>query len=333
MRKFIKFFFIFLLAGLTNCRDVTLILVEIPENTPSGATIYVAGNFNYWDPGDPNFTFISGPDNLHYMTLPRGKGNIEFLLTRGDWTTEERGVCGQPIVKRKFNYGREDTLRLRIKSWEDLGPVECPEVTFITGKVPYNTPPEDTIFLTGNFNSWNPHDKNYMLRKIAPEQYAITIEKPGAIIEYKFTRGNWTSVETDELGTELPKRKFKFGKTDTAIVNIPGWSDLIPINLPTVTFLVKKLPDNTPENDDIYLVGSFNNWYPRDRNYVFKKQRNGTFYITLAEKEGEIEYKLTRGSWESVEGDKKGGKIPNREFNYGDADTVLLSVASWEDLD
>lgn len=68
------------------------------------------------------------------------------------------------------------------------------------------------IYLASNFNGWNARDENYRLKKERGGKYKITLfsknELPG-IIEYKYTRGDWNSVEVDEQGNGIPNRTIK----------------------------------------------------------------------------------------------------------------------------
>ena len=41
--------------------EVTMIITSVPANTPDGDQIYIAGNFNNWNPGNPDF--ILHPNN------------------------------------------------------------------------------------------------------------------------------------------------------------------------------------------------------------------------------------------------------------------------------
>ena len=81
-----------------------------------------------------------------------------------------------------------------------------------------------------------------------------------------------------------------------------------------VTFIVDSLPDYTPPEDEVYIVGSFNGWNPGDAAYVMQKNGDDLWEITLdGFANGEtIEYKFTRGDWESVEKGPNGEEIDNR---------------------
>ncbi|VEH21018.1 Predicted hydrolase of the alpha/beta superfamily [Chryseobacterium nakagawai] len=67
------------------------------------------------------------------------------------------------------------------------------------------------VFITGNFNNWNPKDDNYLLQRSDSHHYFIEIEdeKLADEIEYKFTKGGWENVELDKYGNITPNRKTK----------------------------------------------------------------------------------------------------------------------------
>ncbi|MEG0925258.1 alpha/beta hydrolase-fold protein [Chryseobacterium sp.] len=67
------------------------------------------------------------------------------------------------------------------------------------------------VFITGNFNNWNPKDFNYQLTQEDPCNYSIEIDNQTLPeeIEYKFTKGGWENVELDKYGNITPNRKAK----------------------------------------------------------------------------------------------------------------------------
>jgi predicted alpha/beta superfamily hydrolase len=94
---------------------------------------------------------------------------------------------------------------------------------------------------------------------------------------------------------------------------------------------VTAIPVNTPANDNIHIAGNFNNWNEKDTSKILKKQNDGSYFLTLTPSVGTVEYKFTRGSWQTVEGNATGGFRPNRTFNYtGGAQTIDNQKLSWE---
>jgi len=81
------------------------------------------------------------------------------------------------------------------------------------------------------------------------------------------------------------------------------------------------------------LAGDFNGWNAGDTNMQFTKNSDGTYSLTKDLSAGLLEFKLTRGNWETVEGNENGNVRPNRQFNYnGSPQTLNLEILSWEDF-
>ena len=98
-----------------------------------------------------------------------------------------------------------------------------------------------------------------------------------------------------------------------------------------VTMLVK-IPKNTPQNDNIFIAGNFNNWNPGNIIHQLTKINDSIFSITFPSQSGTIQYKFTRGDWAKVEVTASGGSVANRTFTFGNGQTLNLSVGNWEDL-
>jgi len=100
-----------------------------------------------------------------------------------------------------------------------------------------------------------------------------------------------------------------------------------------LTIVLGSIPANTPPGSDIYIAGNFNNWNPGSAAHKLILNQQGQYSITLNIAPQSIQFKFTRGSWPTVEGNASGGFIPNRSYNYtGGAQTLALSIAGWEGL-
>ncbi|CAH1204636.1 1,4-alpha-glucan branching enzyme GlgB [Paenibacillus auburnensis] len=100
----------------------------------------------------------------------------------------------------------------------------------------------------------------------------------------------------------------------------------------SVTFKVT-VPSSTPSSGPVYLTGSFNSWNAADPAYQLTKGSDGVYSITLNLPAGTaVQYKVTRGSWASVETSSSGADIANRTLTpAGGAQTVSLTVQRWKD--
>ncbi|MCG8332488.1 MAG: T9SS type A sorting domain-containing protein [Chitinophagales bacterium] len=98
-----------------------------------------------------------------------------------------------------------------------------------------------------------------------------------------------------------------------------------------ITLNVTSIPANTPMDEAIYVAGSFNGWDPGAIDYQLTEDINGNFIITIDPDPGLLEFKFTRGSWPTVEGNEIGGYLPNRTYDYDGSEQVLnLEILSWE---
>ncbi|QUL56793.1 fibronectin type III domain-containing protein [Paenibacillus tritici] len=100
----------------------------------------------------------------------------------------------------------------------------------------------------------------------------------------------------------------------------------------SVTFRVS-IPGSTPSNAPVYLTGSFNSWNAADPAYLLTRGSDGIYSVTLNLPAGTaVTYKLTRGSWGTVETTSSGAELANRTLTpAGGAQTVTLSVQRWKD--
>ena len=95
----------------------------------------------------------------------------------------------------------------------------------ITG-LPAAPPATDTIYITGNFNGWNPKDENYRLQKDAIGSFFIEWQNvEPASYEFKFTRGSWDTGETYSKGDELSNRVVNIQPGTEYNFVIAGWKD------------------------------------------------------------------------------------------------------------
>ncbi len=81
------------------------------------------------------------------------------------------------------------------------------------------------IYVSGNFNDWNANDSAFQLQKIAVGKYRLQLPNRAilpAVLEYKYTRGNWQRVELDVHGNEVENRRVS---ADRALIRdeVPRW--------------------------------------------------------------------------------------------------------------
>ena len=100
------------------------------------------------------------------------------------------------------------------------------QVTFIVNSIPEYTPPDDIIYIAGSLNSWDPGNPEFALSKNDNNWFIILPEElDGTLVDFKFTRGDWGTVEKGATGEEIANRQFVYGNGDTVYVDILNWAD------------------------------------------------------------------------------------------------------------
>lgn len=100
-----------------------------------------------------------------------------------------------------------------------------------------------------------------------------------------------------------------------------------------VTLKVTSVPPNSPPDMEIFVAGNFQGWNPGDPDYRLTDNGDGTWEIVFSPAPGTLEYKFTRGTWATVEGNANGGFLPNRTLVYTGAPvTEEVDILSWEDV-
>lgn len=100
---------------------LTFRVMEIPDDTPAGDTIYLAGSFNDWNPSDPAYTLKENGQGDLELSFEAAPGNLKYKFTRGSWDRVEGGSEGQDIADRSLTYkGGGGLVEVRILTWRDL---------------------------------------------------------------------------------------------------------------------------------------------------------------------------------------------------------------------
>lgn len=121
MKNLLAILFLFAVGGLAA--QVTFVIDALPEYTPPDDYIYIAGDFNGWTPGDPNFRLAKNEQQKWAITLAAATQGtrIQFKFTRGSWETVEKGQSGEEIGNRLFTYGNGSTVNIVIYNWAQGG--------------------------------------------------------------------------------------------------------------------------------------------------------------------------------------------------------------------
>lgn len=94
-------------------------------------------------------------------------------------------------------------------------------------------------------------------------------------------------------------------------------------------FVLKNLPQDTPKDAKIYLASAASRWQPNAPDFEFSKIKEELYVLNLERVNYPFQFKLTLGSWQSVEVDAQGKDIDNRLVMRA-KDTVYMEVAAWK---
>lgn len=316
-----------------NCPRLTIVIEEVPENTPEDDVIALASNLNSWDPDDASISKITS-SGTRYITIdrPPGVNNLEYKLTRGSLSSSESDEFGNEVSNRTMEFGKKDTIKVSVKGWTDKPENKPVRVVLLISHLPKNTPASDPVFFASNLNSWAAGDKNYQFQRNNEGQLFYSLPRKKFMLDYKITRGDWSTVEVDKNGYDISNRQTNLENADTVVLTISRWKDMGGSGDDDMTIILDRVPESTPENAKLYISGSFNDWDPGKLRYKFWKDATGRYFINLPRRNGDFEFRITRGSWESTQVDAYGSDIPAYLYNYQDFDTLTLSIDNWKDL-
>lgn len=87
----------------------------------------------------------------------------------------------------------------------------------------------DDIYVSGNFNNWNPRDENYKLKPFGGSRKSIVIkDMPAGTYAFKFTRGAADKMETTADGRDINDRVLEVNADVSQEFTIAGWKDDYP---------------------------------------------------------------------------------------------------------
>ena len=120
MRNKIYFFTFLLFAAfhLSAQFKLTIEIIAMPSDHPTDG-IFIAGNFNQWNPGDSNYVFSKKDNKLLLQIKNLAAGNYEFKSTRGDWKKVEISGEGKSIANRSVQLFSDTTISYSINGWAD----------------------------------------------------------------------------------------------------------------------------------------------------------------------------------------------------------------------
>ena len=107
-----------------------------------------------------------------------------------------------------------------------------------------------------------------------------------------------------------------------------------PARAERVTLVLTGLPEGTPADAVLSIGANVNGWNPAAPGFTFDRPRDRAPLLVIDVPAGTLlEYKVTRGSWPTVEKAADGSDRANRTLDVVCEATVEIVVARWADPD
>lgn len=114
---------------LTNAQyHVHFVFKRLPSYHKFTDTVFVAGSFNRWNPGDKRYAAVVHNDKSG-ITLDLPKGMFEYKFTLGNWDGVEAGIGGIPTENRMISIEKDTTVLIEIDHWDSHFPKKAKETT------------------------------------------------------------------------------------------------------------------------------------------------------------------------------------------------------------
>lgn len=112
------FGFLFFQSTVFGQHALFIQINDIP-GTHVADSIFIAGNFNNWNPGKKEYVF-SKKDNTYFIQLKNiPKGIYEFKFTRGRWGNVECKSTGTDIENHLLNLSSDTVVQYSVEAWKD----------------------------------------------------------------------------------------------------------------------------------------------------------------------------------------------------------------------
>ncbi|MEP7254872.1 MAG: alpha/beta hydrolase-fold protein [Ferruginibacter sp.] len=93
-------------------------LVSIPSKHLNDS-IYVAGNFNRWQPAETGYLFFKDNDKIIVEMKNLPPDIYQFKFTRGDWKRVEASIDGNDVGNKIVKLTADTIVRYEIAAWKD----------------------------------------------------------------------------------------------------------------------------------------------------------------------------------------------------------------------
>jgi predicted alpha/beta superfamily hydrolase len=105
--------------SLLSQQTIRIEIISLPINTPANSSLFIAGNFNGWNPKNKSFQFQKN-EKGYFLELSLNAGSYEYKITRGGWDKVECTKEGKDTGNRTLNVEANSSVEVSIGGWKDL---------------------------------------------------------------------------------------------------------------------------------------------------------------------------------------------------------------------
>ncbi len=107
-----------LLFGFNLMAQVTIVIDELPKETPKDASIFISGGFEDWTGGQDQYK-LKQKKGKYQITLQTTE-NLLFKFTQGSWQSVECNSKGEAVDNRNYIFEKaNDTIHVKIAGWSN----------------------------------------------------------------------------------------------------------------------------------------------------------------------------------------------------------------------
>jgi predicted alpha/beta superfamily hydrolase len=213
--------------------------VTVPPETPVDARLFLQGEHPAFHASAQGLELIYQGGRLFSARakLPEGKEVPFSARMTSPQESVPLEVAGQPADSWRITArDDEEKVAFTVERWGPPEGLTGPQTVFLV-TVPATTPPEDTLWLSGNqpeLGEWN--GAGVKLHKAMDNLYAASLSfRPGTPLEFKVTRGSWATVEKDAMGQEAENHLFNTGDDYEHVpFTVEWWADFGSVPPPQV---------------------------------------------------------------------------------------------------
>jgi len=312
MKKRILPFLMFMLISSMGFAATHTLLVTVGDSIE---VVYVAGEFNNWDPTADSMNLISNsPKVFSFEYQFEGLvDTLEFKFLAGpDWKYEQKQAANLVVGNDSADVvGDFKTVYHRDQEKDVLIDVLVPVDVF-------------RLFLAGNFNNWKsrPNEMVQVDSTESGKEFQLTIHTiDTTTLEFKFIAGpGWPYEQKDAANYKyMDNNGIAICEEFKKIFN-PAEAGTITINI--------TVPEGTP---DVWLIGSWGDGWSLEDAVHATMNEDGTWTATI-EDVADIEYKVWNyPDWPYEEAqDATGTSVANRIASWLTGPTFDITVTNWK---